>query len=170
MNIDNNVNVSIGLIKGVEYTFNHDGNIIKLCGDLTGKDWVIVNGHKLLEKRSFKIHECYPFDIESEKYEIVLDAKFGKEFKCSLIKNGNLIKRLVIKGKKGHYSLKTYLIVFGSCLLIGILPSTVLPSWFLSWPQILFVFLAVFIIVILIFYITLVSTGDGFVVEEIESE
>jgi hypothetical protein len=48
MNIDNKV--SYCLIKGVGFTFKHAGNTIKLRGSIIGKDWVTVNGQKVLGK------------------------------------------------------------------------------------------------------------------------
>ena len=167
MNIDNSANVSFGLIKGIEYTFNHDGNIIKLHGDFTGKDWVTVNGHKVLEKRSFKINETYPFDIDDEKYEIILEAKFGKGINFSLKKDGTLIKKYIFKYR---YKLKTYLIVFGLCLLVGIFAGLLIPSSMLLWPQILLLLLAVLIIVVFFIYIAMAFTNEGFIIEEIETE
>jgi hypothetical protein len=90
MNTDKNANVSFGFIKGTEFTFNHDGNIIKLIQSFTGKDRVTVNGRNVLEKRSFKVNESYLFDIDENKYEITLETKLGKECKCSLIKNDKI--------------------------------------------------------------------------------
>ena len=167
MNMDKNANVSFGLIKGFEYTFNHDGNIIKLCGALTVKDRVTVNGRNVLEKRSFKINECYPFDIENEKYEVALETKFGKGINCNLKKDGKLIKRYILKY---HYTLKTYSIILVLCLLVAIFADRVMPSSMLSWPQILILFLAVLIIVVSIFYIVMAITGEGFIIEEIDFE
>jgi hypothetical protein len=167
MNIDKNVNVSIGLIKGIEFTFYHDGNIIKLIQSFTGKDRVTVNGQNILEKRSFKINDCYSFDIQDKKYEIALEPKFGKGINCSFKKDGALIKKYIFKY---HYKLKTYLIVLSLCLLVGIFASLVLPSSMLLWPQILLLFLVVLIIVVSIFYIAMAITGEGFIFEEIEVE
>jgi hypothetical protein len=100
MNADKNANVSFGFIKGTEFTFNHEGNIIKLIQFFTGKDRVTVNGRNVLAKRSFKVNESYLFDIDEDKYEITLDIKFGKGSKCSLRKSGKLIKGYLLTGKK----------------------------------------------------------------------